>query len=507
MSVNARKLWALAAVVGVAACSDSQEGSLAPAGPELAEGHASVQVTNSNDDGPGSFRAAVAAANARTSVREITFQRLSDPIALLQPVVYTGGQALAIRGNDAVVDGAGLAADVAGALVATGGSDLTLASLTVRNSPQQGVAVQVPADATGTLRYELSDLTITGNQGHGVLINDQVNPEDVADPTGSDASIDVTVTRTRFEGNGFGALDRDGLRVNEGGLGELRALITLTQVEANGGDGIELDERAVGDVRFTVSQTRFTRNGNFDQTLADLDDGFDVDESNAGDLIGTVVQSLANDNFEEGFDLNENHEGDFRVDMNGVEASRNLEEGFDFEEDDDFQGGGDLIAAMQNVTADGNGPGGDGGIKIRERGDGNLDAGIRGARTAGNGIDGINIREQATGSLVASIEQAVSTGNLSGIAVREDDDGSLAATVDRSTVDGNSAQGVDFDENSTGDLAATVRRTSSTDNGGAGVRADQAATGLGTLDLIAATLAGNGTGSVVANAGVTVTQR
>jgi hypothetical protein len=79
--------------------------------------------------------------------------------------------------------------------------------------------------------------------------------------------------------------------------------------------------------------------------------------------------------------------------------------------------------------------------------------------------------------------------------------------VDRSTVDGNSAQGVGFDENSTGDLAATVRRTSSTNNGGAGVRADQATPGLGTLDLIATTLTGNGTGSVVANAGVAVTQK
>jgi hypothetical protein len=507
--VKPRKLWALVAAIGVAACSDaSQDEPLSPADPKLQSSRsASVRVTNSNDAGPGSFRAAVDAANAGGgSVGVIQLAKGLSPIALVQPIVYTGAQALEIEGNGAVVDGAGLATDAVAALIANGGSDLTLSGLTVRNAPQQGVAIEIPAGATGLRRFVLADLSIVDNHGHGLLINDQVDAEDTENPGGSDASLDVTVIGCRFVANGFSALDRDGLRINEGGAGGLVVSVDDTRAEGNGADGIELDERGVGDLRFKVTATQFTGNGSFDQTLADLDDGFDVDESNEGSLIGTVAATTANDNFEEGFDFNENHEGDFRIDMTQVEASRNLEEGIDFEEDDDFQGGGDLITTLVGITADGNGPGGDAGLKIRERGVGDIDATVRGAETVGNAIGGINIREQAEGSLVTRIERATATGNLAGIAIREDDDGSLSAAIDRSTAAGNAGHGIDFDENATGALAATVQRSSSTENGGAGVRADQQVPGSGTLGLDGVTLTGNTGGAIVSNAGVAVTQ-
>jgi hypothetical protein len=368
------------------------------------------------------------------------------------------------------------------------------------------MTIEIPTGAIGIKKLVLLNVTALGNRGHGVLIDDQVDPEDTGNPNGSDASLDVAVIGCRFADNGFGALDRDGLRINEGGTGDLVAAVILTRAEGNGADGIEFDERGLGDIRFRVSASQFTENGSFDQTLADLDDGFDIDESNEGSLIGSVTLSSANDNLEEGFDFNENHAGDFRVDMILVEASRNLEEGIDFEEDDDFQGGGHLIATLIGVKANGNGPGGDAGLKIRERGDGDLEATVRGAETTANAIGGINIREQAAGSLVARIEKATATGNLAGIAVREDDDGSLSATIDRSTTDGNTGHGMDFDENSTGDLTAAVQRSSSSSNGGVGVRADQQLPGVGALNLVTMTLTGNTGGAIVTNAGVTVTQ-
>jgi hypothetical protein len=505
------KLWALAAVIGVAACSDSQDGPLAPADPELEASRSSgSRVTNSNDAGPGSFRAAVAAANASASIRAIEFGPGLRPISLQQPVVYTGAQALEIKGNGATLDGAGLAPSAAAAFLANGGGNLTLSGLTVRNAPQHGLTIEIPTGATGTKRLVLVNVRALGNRGHGILINDQVDPLDTTNPNGSDASLDVSVIGCRFADNGFSVLDRDGLRINEGGNGALVALVTLTHAQHNGADGIEFDERGLGDVRFKISASQFTENGSFDVTLADLDDGFDIDESNEGSLIGSVILSSANDNFEEGFDFNENHEGDFRVDMTLAEASRNVEEGIDFEEDDDVAGGGNLIATLVGIKANGNGPGGDAGLKIRERGDGDLEATVRGAETTGNAIGGINIREQQAGSLVTRIEKATATGNrLAGIAVREDDDGSLSANIDRSTADGNTSHGIDFDENSTGDLTATVRKSSSSNNSGAGsagVRADQQLPGEGTLNLIATTLIGNTGGPIVSNAGVTVTQ-
>ena len=120
--------------------------------------------------------------------------------------------------------------------------------------------------------------------------------------TGSDASLEVQLIGsqigTNTAGNGFGALDRDGVRINEGGLGDLHAVISLTTVSSNGGDGIELDERGDGDAKFDVTGSVVTRNGNFDLSI-DPDDGMDVDEAGAGSVIGNVMASKADDNFEE----------------------------------------------------------------------------------------------------------------------------------------------------------------------------------------------------------------
>ncbi len=469
-------------------------------------GQSVARVTNSQDSGAGSFRAAIEKANGDPSIARIEFRKGLGPIMLKEPVAYDGGQSLDILGSGAVIDGGGLDAAAEEAFLAETRGNLSVTGLTVRNAPQQGLTYQVPADATGTKKVVLVGVQILGNDGHGVLINDQVDPVDTSNPNGSEASLDVWVIGSRFADNGFGALDRDGLRVNEGGNGDLNAVISLDRVDHNGADGIELDERGIGDAVFNVSATQITRNGSFDVTEADLDDGMDVDESNEGALIGKVVASSANDNFEEGWDFNENAAGDFKVDLILVEASGNREEGVDFEEDDDVEGGGDLITTVVGIKADENGPGGDAGLKIRERGDGSINATVRGAQTNDNLNGGINVREQGNGDLQTSIERATASGNgLAGINVREDDVGSLAATIDRTTTDANTGHGIDFDENSTGNLTATVSRGSSSNNGGAGVRADQQLPGLGVLNLTTMTLAGNTGGAVTGN-NVVVTQ-
>lgn len=441
-----------------------------------------VVVSNSSDSGPGSFREAVRKANSDSTVGRIVFRGGLSPIALNDPVVFTGGQSLDIVGTGATLDGSSLDPTEADVFLANGGGDLSVKLLTVRNAPQQGLTYQVPATATGAKRVSLTLVEVVGNRGHGVLINDQVDPLDTANEGGSAASLEVSVVGSRFEGNGFGALDRDGLRVNEGGVGSLTAVITATAVEQNGGDGIELDERGDGDAAFDVSLSQITRNGSFD-VATDPDDGMDVDESGSGAVVGNVRLSSASDNFEEGFDFNENDAGDFRVTMGFVEASGNVEEGIDFEEDDDVAGGGDLVTTLAAITANRN-KGGDAGLKIREKGEGNLDAAVRVVRANGN-----------------------LTGGLS---VREDGVGNLTAEIDRPTTQGNSGNGIDFDENranatDAGNLTATVRAGTSTQNGGAGVRADQQTPGVGVLTLVAMVLAPNTGGEVVAG-NVTVTR-
>ena len=249
-------------------------------------------------------------------------------------------------------------------------------NFTVRNAPAEGIAVLVPGTATGIVRVSLFNVEINNNAGHGVLVNDQddsttppeVNWQPIA--TGSAAAVEVSVVGSRFIHNGFSVSDSDGLRVNEGGDGDLDITIKYSIFNNNGADGVECDERGMGHVRVEMLATHLTWNGPLDPT--DLDDGFDINEDNEGNIQGNIVFSAANDNYEEGFDFNENNAGDLRVNMELVEAKRNGEEGIDYEEDDDdMLASGDLVTVMKGVVTIGNRDGGDGpdgGLKIREEG-------------------------------------------------------------------------------------------------------------------------------------------
>lgn len=472
--------WSLG-LLALAACSDNSPVSpgtdtaadVSSVSTERQNGF--VNVTNDDDDGKGSFRWAIGEANANPSIQAIEFTGQTGTVHLSSTVTYTGTQPLTINGKQAVIDGAGAGGP---AFAATGGANLTIADLTIQNAPAEGIDVEIPAEATGTIRFALSGVTIRDNKGHGVLLNDQVHPEteDGVQPIaeGSAASLYVEVTGTSFLGNGYSVSDRDGLRANEGGEGSLTFVARSSRSEDNAADGIELDERGTGDVMIDVRGVTLARNGRFDPL--DFDDGFDIDEYDDGSLLGTVAESASIDNYEEGFDFNENNAGDIRVDMSLVNASGNAEEGIDYEEDDDFAGGGDLVTAMTDIVADENG--GDGGLKIREKGAGLLTANVTGVQANSNVV--------------------------SGIAIREDADGTLTANITKSRTLSNAAHGIDFDENSTGNLAATVTEAVSSGNTLFGVRADQQLPGTGSLLLTQADLSGN-TGGTTTGSNVTVT--
>lgn len=462
----------------LAACADSN-----PTAPDAAlqedvsaarAGGRSLLVTSSADDGPGSFRWAIEEANADPGIGTVRIRGGLEPIALLGTVRFTGSQPLQVAAANGVIDGAGAGGT---AFEVTGGGDLTIEGLTVQNAPGEGIAVLVPSDAEGTIRVSLRNVTIADNRGHGFLVNDQDNPvagDEQPDSSGSAAGLHIEVQNSRFVRNGFSVSDRDGIRINEGAEGSLTFLARGVLAEGNGADGIELDERGSGDVYIEVRNSRVLRNGSFDPE--DQDDGFDIDEMDDGSIIGFLTHVDASDNFEEGLDFNENNAGDLRVDLTNVTANNNPEEGIDYEEDDDFAGGGDLVATMRNVTANGNG--GDGGLKIREKGAGSLQVDVTRVEANDNTVSGIAIREDADGSLVACIRAARTRGNA--------------------------AHGIDFDENSTGDLTASVYGTISTANGAFGVRADQQLPGVGTLLLQGTDLAGNAGGTITGN-NVTVT--
>lgn len=468
----------LAAVaVSLAACSPSADSPLDPSFKLNPNPGGIARVTTNADAGDGSFRDAVASANADASIRKIMFDPNLGTIALQQPIAYTGSQELAIQGHRIVVDGDDLGAGLS-AVTVSGGGDLTLQQMTVQNAPGVGITVRIPGTATGRVRITLIDVHALNNGLHGVLINDQAeyfsNPNSTSQE-GSAAGLLVAVSESSFERNGLTVIDQDGLRINEGGAGDLEASIEGTRVVGNGGDGIEFDERGGGSAVFAVRNTSLLANGPF--TAADFDDGIDVDESGDGDVRGQFVEVKANDNFEQGIDLNENEAGDLKVTMNGVEALRNRQEGIEFEEDDDFAGGGNIEAWLENITANGN-RGGDAGLKLREKGVGSVIAVIR------------------------NVEASNNTG--AGVLVREDAAGDLTATVESASTIGNTGDGIRFDENSSGNLDAQVLTAVSSNNTGAGVAAEQATSGTGLLRITALTAVGNGDGAVKNDAGVVV---
>jgi hypothetical protein len=221
--------------------------------------------------------------------------------------------------------------------------------LTARDAPGSGIAVDIPNAATGTVRVPLDQVDILENAGHGVLVDDQDDPSTGTLDGDSNASVDVQVDQCQFIQNGFSASDRDGLRVNEGGNGDLLITFRNSSSLGNGADGIEVDEKGAGDVVVALFNSHLDGNGQKDP--ADLDDGFDIDEADAGSVIGLISHTTANDNFEQGFDFNENHTGDLRVDFDHCTANGNNQEGLELEEDHDFPGGGDIVTTMNHVPA------------------------------------------------------------------------------------------------------------------------------------------------------------
>ena len=150
-----------------------------------------VFVTNSSDSGAGSFRDAIQQANGDPSITTIQFTGGVSVIPLGATVVFSGGQNLTILGNDATLDGANTGGR---AFEVTGGGDLAISRLIVKNSQQEGIAVVIPATATGTVLIEFDDVQIIDNAGHGVHVDDQLTED-----TGSAASLDVRVRKSSMK--------------------------------------------------------------------------------------------------------------------------------------------------------------------------------------------------------------------------------------------------------------------------------------------------------------------
>lgn len=353
-----------------------------------------------------SLQAAIAAANVDSGIHKIVFAKNAH-IQLTQPVVFTGGQALKVVGNGAVIDGslAGsfvLDADLTavtedGTLVFNTAGDLRISNLSVINSATRGIVVNIPENAEGDdIAIRLHNVSITDSALFGLHIDDNADEFDDG-VAGSAIGIDLRINKSSFVGNGTGAIDFDGIRVDERGEGSINSVIINTHIDANGGDGIELDEAGNGDVDSTMINVTLNANGFYNED--DLDDGFDIDEADAGDINARLINVQVNDNMDEGLDFDEAGEGDIELDIVNLQALGNADEGIKADEED----AGDIDVKLVKVSV---AESGDDGVQFTELGEGKIEAKLVNVTANDNSKYGIKMGQWVVEDEPAHIEPA-----------------------------------------------------------------------------------------------------
>lgn len=342
-----------------------------------------IWVSNNSDSGPGSFREAITAANGDTSVNWITFARGLGSIGLQSTVTFNGAQALRIDGHEATLTAAGSAAfDL---FVTTGGGWLEISRLGLVAGHANGIVVSIPAEAGGEVRVDLWEVILTGNGLFGLLIDDSL---------GSPAGVLLNLQRCVVTENGTGAIDNDGLRVNERGPGNVSASFKECLFEANGADGVELDEGDLGDVLVQVLHSDFNENGFLD--IEDLEDGIDVDEAGDGDIVALMVDCRLDGNGDEATDLNEDGTGSLFASFYQVTANDNVDKGLTAEE----FGDGNVQAVYSQIIAIGNKKEG---VKLDESDGGDLQVELHNAYLENNTDDGMQVEEIGAGDVFVRI--------------------------------------------------------------------------------------------------------
>lgn len=337
---------------------------------------------------------AVERANTDHRISRIVFKR-NARIVLKNPVTYTGKQALKLFGNGTVIDGSSAGGFIQGkdltartedgVLVFSTAANLGISDLTIVNSASRGIVVNVPHDAAGEdITITLNRVTVMGSALYGLHVDDNADAFDNGDK-GSAIGIKLRLIQSSFTGNGTGAIDFDGIRVDERGDGGIEAFITNTRIHGNGGDGIELDEGGNGDVKAVLVQSSISGNGFYNSE--DLDDGFDIDETGAGDVEVSLVDVKAESNMDEGLDFDEKGSGDMWLLLNDVSCVGNKDEGIKVVE----KGFGNLEALLERVEVL---DGGDDGIQFAEYGEGKIDVKLTMVTASNNAKYGVWIDQR-----------------------------------------------------------------------------------------------------------------
>ena len=357
-------------------------------------------------------------ASADSSINKIVFAK-NALINLHAPVIYTGTQSLSLKGNGATIDGAhagnftlddeSLASTEDATLVFNTAGDITIQKLSIINSATRGIVIDIPHNAQGDdIQVSLDKVEIRGSALYGLHIDDNEDQFDDGE-IGSAIGIDLYISHSSFIRNGIGAIDFDGIRVDERGKGDIHATIIKTHIDDNGGDGLELDEAGEGNVDAMLKHVTFNDNGFYNEE--DLDDGFDIDERGAGDIEVSLFKVLVNGNQDEGLDFDEADEGNINVKLRRLIVMNTIDEGIKIDE----RGAGSIDARFSDVMVMN---GSDDGIQMTEQGTGHIDAELKKVSATDNKKYGVQIDQWFEKDEKQSVKKAgvlkVKKLNLSG---------------------------------------------------------------------------------------------
>lgn len=251
---------------------------------------------------------------------------------------YTGTQRLVINGRGSTIDATGKTnRDV---FSSTGGGKVKLTNIKLLGG-MSGIYVEVPAGQTSTALVELKSVLVKGAALHGIHI---------VDGNAAKASIRLDMAKTKVFENGLGGLDQDGVLVEETGGGKVLITVTDSFVNDNAGDGFGVNESGAGDVKVTIAGSVFLSNGANPNNPGNPEDGLDIDEENAGNLIMTVTDSRFNLNRDDGVDVDEHDGGSIDIDMTAVKMVKNKDQGLAFTE----RFVGDATVVLTDSQATGN---------------------------------------------------------------------------------------------------------------------------------------------------------
>ena len=147
-------------------------------------------------------------------------------------------------------------------------------------------------------------------------------------------------------------------------------------------DGFDIDEAGAGDIVAVLIDTSITGN---------LDEGADFDEQGAGHIRLSVVGGRYHGNSDDGIKLSEEDPGDISVDLLRTSAAANGGKGFSFEEED----AGNVTVNVVRVVTVGNDDGDQTGIEVEQDNKGQGELNVIASEIA-DGIDayGVTVNEQ-----------------------------------------------------------------------------------------------------------------